>query len=88
MRKLMMLASAAVFFVVTSLAAADAGINVNIGIPQPVVITQAPEIYLCAELGLLCSGRCTLRHSINIKQTTTCTGECLVQGALLQRSVG
>ena len=51
MRTLMMLASAAVFFVVTSLAAADVGINANIGIPQPVVITQAPEFIFAPNLG-------------------------------------
>ena len=51
MRKLMMVASAAVFFTVTSLAAADVGVNVNIGIPQPVVITEAPEFIFAPTLG-------------------------------------
>jgi hypothetical protein len=51
MRTLLMVASAAVFFLVTSLASADVGVNVNIGIPQPVVIAEAPEFIFAPTLG-------------------------------------
>jgi hypothetical protein len=51
MRKLILVASAAVILQVTSPASAAVGVNVNIGLQQPVVITHAPEFIYAPTLG-------------------------------------